>query len=91
MQPLRDSFPSRYRFHEVAAWVAAKMRPNIFLSKAEGGHAKLGDFGLSTEMAAQIPTESVRSTSDYVLTCIESVVVTDTMVAIDEQHHQQPK
>ncbi|CAK9025639.1 unnamed protein product [Durusdinium trenchii] len=25
--------------------------PNIFLSKAEGGHAKLGDFGLSTELA----------------------------------------
>ena len=27
------------------------LRPNIFLSKAEGGHAKLGDFGLSTELA----------------------------------------
>ena len=30
----------------------ASSRPNIFLSKAEGGHAKLGDFGLSTELAA---------------------------------------
>eukprot|EP00437_Effrenium_voratum_P071609 CAMPEP_0181493024 /NCGR_PEP_ID=MMETSP1110-20121109/51001_1 /TAXON_ID=174948 /ORGANISM="Symbiodinium sp., Strain CCMP421" /LENGTH=153 /DNA_ID=CAMNT_0023620309 /DNA_START=3 /DNA_END=460 /DNA_ORIENTATION=- len=29
--------------------------PNIFLSKAEGGHAKLGDFGLSTEMASLEP------------------------------------
>jgi len=25
--------------------------PNIFLSRAEGGHAKLGDFGLSTQLA----------------------------------------
>lgn len=29
--------------------------PNIFLSKAEGGHAKLGDFGLSTELASLEP------------------------------------
>ena len=31
---------------------SSKPRPNIFLSKAEGGHAKLGDFGLSTELVA---------------------------------------
>ena len=29
-------------------------RPNIFLSKAEGGHAKLGDFGLSTELVGTL-------------------------------------
>lgn len=28
-----------------------QLRPNIFLSRAEGGHAKLGDFGLSTQLA----------------------------------------